>query len=322
MAIDGITDEQFDETRLVDVVAFGHQFHNFPAGLAQDLITLEREGAIYSHFADEAKGPDENDLWEFRYYRIQLTPPEVFQYVEAQLAYQEFHDAHAAGASFEAALDAISDSTIAERVRGYHDGGRSRLKDGTIIDLRGCAASFYPPGMEALLCGRRRDRYEELVELGTARDRLALVMQVLNNFPLSARLLENRQRDRAAFEMTSEYDAQDLLYAILRCVFEDAKREEWTPQRAGSAKRIDIVIPSIDVVIEVKFVRSSSHARNVADELRVDFECYHDRPECKHLVALVLDPKQHLADPSQFSDDLSGLRQKNGHSFEVSVLVR
>jgi hypothetical protein len=29
-----------------------------------------------------------------------------------------------------------------------------------------------------------------------------------------------------------------------------------------------------------------------------------------------------FADPAQFGADLSGLRQKMGHSFEVSVLVR
>lgn len=54
----------------------------------------------------------------------------------------------------------------------------------------------------------------------------------------------------------------------------------------------------------------------------VDFECYHGRPECHHLIALVIDPSHHIPDPAQFGDDLSGVRQKDEHNFDVSVLVR
>jgi hypothetical protein len=143
-----------------------------------------------------------------------------------------------------------------------------------------------------------------------------------NNFPRAARILRERQRNRPPFVVANEYDVQDLLYALLRSVLEDARREEWTPSQAGSAKRIDVVIPSSDVVVEAKFVRSRQHGRTVADELRVDFECYHEHQNCKYLIALVHDPSGHLSDPEQFSTDLSGLRQKGDHSFDVTVLVR
>ena len=79
-----------DDSQLVDITAFGHRFEDYPAGLAENLITLEKEGAIYAHFADREKGPDEDDNWSFRYYRIPFLPPEIFEYVEASLAYQEF----------------------------------------------------------------------------------------------------------------------------------------------------------------------------------------------------------------------------------------
>lgn len=310
-----------DEFRLVDIHAFGHRLKDYPSGLAEDLITLERESAIYAHFADDAKGPDDEGQWEFRYYRIPLRPTEIVQYVEASLAYQEFHAAVEHGAGFAEALTAISDPDIAQRVRDY-DGGATMLDDGTTVDIHGCPASFYPEGMEALLCGGQRDRYEELPALGETRDRLAQLMQILNNFPLAARILRDRQRGRPAFVLENEYDIQDLLYAVIRMVFEDAKREEWTPQRAGSAKRVDVTIVSIGAIVEAKYVRDERHAKHVADELRIDFECYHDRPDCRHLIAFVMDPRGYIADPAQFGADLSGLRQKMGHSFEVSVLVR
>jgi hypothetical protein len=75
-------------------------------------------------------------------------------------------------------------------------------------------------------------------------------------------------------------------------------------------------------VVEAKFVRDAKHAKSVADELRIDFESYHAHSGCKQLIALVYDPGLYLPDPQQFEIDLSGLRQKGDHSFEVTVLVR
>jgi len=117
---------------LVEGCAFGHSFLEL-RGNIEDLITLERDGAIYSHFWHE-------ESQAFRYYRIRLLPKEIFEYVEAQLARQEFIKATMDGADLEGALAAISNAEIRERVRSYGNYGHSRLKDGTEVDLRGCAA--------------------------------------------------------------------------------------------------------------------------------------------------------------------------------------
>jgi hypothetical protein len=307
------------EIDAVSFSAFGHQWTDYPAGLAEDLITLEREGAVYSHFADPgSEQPDGTAT--FSYYRIPLLPSETYQFVEASLAYQEFHQALTAGGDFEEALAAISNPEISQRVKIYD--GYARGANDEVVDIRGCHASFYPDGMEELLCGGMRNRYEALPEIEAGRDRLALVMQIANSFPTVSRMLATRGHGRPAFVIENEYDVQDLLFSIFRSVFEDAQREEWTPRRAGSAKRIDMVIPSINVVIETKLVRDKTHARTVADELRVDFECYHDHPNCSELIAVCVDPGQLVADPTQFEKELSGLRKKQEHEFNVTVLVR
>lgn len=179
----------FGPAQTVTFEAFGHAWIDYPAGLAEDLATLEREGAVYNHFVDPgSEQPDGTAT--FSYYRVPLFPAETFQYVEASLAYQEFHAARAGGASFDEALEAISDPEIAERVRTY--GGYGELDDGTREDIRGCHASFYPDGMEELLCGHERDRYEALPEVEPSRERLALVMQVVNAFSVVERILKNR----------------------------------------------------------------------------------------------------------------------------------
>lgn len=297
----------------VEVTAFGHTFQDFRGNTA-DLVTLEREGAIYSHFWDE-------ESQAFRYYRIRFLPKEIFQYVEAHLTRQQFLNAEASGADFKEALNAISDPEIRERVRSYGDCGHTVLQDGTEADLRGCLASFLPAGMEELVRGQRPDRYELLPEIADD-NKIALILGTIDNFPVVRRFLSDRKHGRPNFPMQNEYDTQDLLFSVLRSVFHDASPEEWTPPHGSSSKRIDIVIPSIETVIEVKHVRDKRHAKTVANELKVDIESYHVHPKCKALVAFVHDPEQHIVDPGPIMRDLSGRRVKGDSEFDVHVLVR
>lgn len=298
-----------DSSLYIDIDAFGHRFHIL-RGNAEDLITLERESAIYSQFWDEVHQV-------FREVKIKFLPGEVFQYVEANLAKQRFDFAAESGAGFEEALAAIGNDEIANRVRSYE----ASLKDGTIVDIRGCLASFFPPGMEELVCGGREDRYEYLPNLNVV-DKRSLVATVLNTFPTICRFLAQREQGRPNFLVENEYDVQDLLFAQLRPLFEDLKREEWTPKHAGSAKRMDLVIPSEGIVVEVKIVRNKSHAKSFCDELKIDIESYHSYQNCKTLFAFVFDPKSLVVDPEQISADLDGLRVKGTTSFDVRVLIR
>lgn len=302
-----------DSYEWITGMAFGHHFREL-RGNIEDLVTLEKEGAIYSHFWDE-------ETEAFRYHRIRLLPKEIFEYVEAHVARQEFLAAEEAGASFEEALAAITRPEIRERVRSYCNFGTMPMKDGTVVDIRGCAASFYTPELEQLVCGQRRDRYEVLPEISPA-NREALVIGAIDNFPVIRRIIAERKHGRQAFPIENEYDVQDLLFCILRSVFADARIEDWTPMHAGTSKRIDIVIPSLRVVLETKFVRDGRHARMIADELKIDIESYHSHPSCGTLIAFVHDPHQHIVDPEQIMRDLSGHREKGKASFNVEVLVR
>ena len=301
------------ETKQIEATVFGHRFNALP-GHIEDLITLEKEGAIYSHFWDD-------EAQTFRYYRIPFLPAEIYQYVEAHVAKQQFDNAVDRGANFEEALAAISNPAIAERVRSYANYGHGQLRDGTEADIRGCAASFYPPEMEELVCGLRRDRYQLLPDL-KGLDKPSLLIQMLDYFPVLARSMSTRGHGRPAYVIENEYDVQDLLYVAVRAVFDDARTEDWTPKHAGASKRIDIVVPSAETVIETKMVRDVSHGRCIGDELKVDIESYHAHPSCKRLLALVYDPRSHIVDPSSITKDLSGMRVKGSHSFDVQVLVR
>ena len=82
------------------------------------------------------------------------------------------------------------------------------------------------------------------------------------------------------------------------------------------------MIPSIELVIEVKYIRDAAHAKKIADELKVDIESYHSYPKCKNLVGFVFDPLGFIVDPDIIMNELSGPRTKGSSSFNVHIFVR
>jgi len=298
----------------VNVRAFGREFKRLLPGNAENLLTLEREGVLYEkQFASETE--DRINL-----YRIKLLPREIVRYVAGLKAQQEYFEAlEKYDGDKDKALAAVTDREIASEVELWK---HTKLRDGTEMDFRGCEASFLGKELEALICLRSHPERMELLPDVSAKDKLAVLLDVLGSISSGVSWLSNRAHGRPGYVVENEYDVQDLLYVILKPFFADARMEEFAPKHAGSAKRIDIVIPSVDIVIEVKFVRNESHAASVADEIKVDIESYHVHPNCKTLCVLVYDPQKLIADRYNFATDLSGLRILGGKEFETKVVVQ
>jgi hypothetical protein len=72
------------EPEFVSITAFGYTFERLLTGNAQDLKTLESEGAIYAEFAD--RDEDGKFLGSFTRYRVEFKPPEIVEYVQAHIA--------------------------------------------------------------------------------------------------------------------------------------------------------------------------------------------------------------------------------------------
>lgn len=311
--------EDQHQVRRVTIEAFGKTFKNMLPGNAEDLRTLEQEGAIYAEFADHDE--DGNFIGTFTRYRITLTPAEIYEYVESSVAEQQFAKAFRETGDFTAAVLAIEDEKYRKRVTEYGQYGNQPRKDGTTIDIRGCSASFLGPDLESLVCGGEPDRYERLPALGTQGNQEELVHQALKSVAISARRMATRSHGRPALTVVNEYDVQDLVEVALSAVFPKVEREEWTPQNAGSAKRIDLIVKGEGILIECKYVRDATHAKKIASELQIDFESYHWHPDCRRLFAYIYDPNHHIADPDSFAKDLNGLRKKQDHEFLVSVVI-
>ena len=129
--------------------------------------------------------------------------------------------------------------------------------------------------------------------------------------------LGKRQRRREPFQISDEYDLQDILHALLRLFFDDVRREEYTPSYAGKSSKIDFVIKLHQIVVESKMTRQGLRGNEVADELIIDIERYQKHPDCRTLFCLVYDPGHLIENPAALENDLSR-KEKN---IDVRVIV-
>jgi hypothetical protein len=289
---------------------FGRQFNHTDTELLQDLNTLETEGVVYGYkWQDKDSG--------FVYTRLCLTPAEIIDYVDAATAYEEFERHCQAAGDPSVALSRISNSKIRRRVEEYNEWTIEQDQP----DAMFCFAAFLGDHLGDLMCSIVPGRHEILGQSYTG-DRRFLLQEILAMFSQAVTFLDTRAGGRPAYKVEREQDVRDLLYSIVKCVFPDAKLEEFTLKHAGGTKRIDIVIPLLSIVIEIKFVRDAKHAKSVADELKIDFESYHVHPHCKTLIAYVWDGQNLVPDRSNFIKDLRGLRVKGDHRFNVEVMVK
>jgi hypothetical protein len=105
---------------------------------------------------------------------------------------------------------------------------------------------------------------------GGSIDSVAVVVAVGARMLDVERQLKDRHDSRPTITVKDEYDAQDLLNALLRAFFDDIRREEWSPSYAGGSSRIDFVLPRYRLGIELKYARESMTSKDLGEQLIVD----------------------------------------------------
>ena len=148
-----------------------------------------------------------------------------------------------------------------------------------------------------------------------------LLQTLLKGLPRAMHPLEHRRKDARSLTFESEYDIQDLIHSQLRPWVSDIRPEEFTPSYAGSATRMDFLLPDHKLVIEIKRVRDKTHAAKVGDELIVDIEHYRRHQCCDRLWCAVYDPDLLVKNPTGMISDLEGNRSTPDGSVSVHVLV-
>jgi len=149
-----------------------------------------------------------------------------------------------------------------------------------------------------------------------------LVRDILNNFSNAIqKIISGRRLNHPDFKIEDEYDVQDISYVILKSIFPNLREEDPIPKVGGKSTKIDLILREEKILIEVKMIKAKdSNETHFIEQLKVDFESYHECKWLRKLFCFVYDPYKKTRDISNFND-LNGERTKGEHNFNVEVIV-
>ena len=285
---------------------FGHRFKHLGESHVDDLMSLERERALYSdHWIESIK--------DFRHVRIALTDDEIAEYVRSMVALDKFLGSKKRWAREVRGIPA----DIATRADSY----KAETRDGkTFGPPWHCPAAFMGKHLESVICFDR-SRAQVIEEYGTAAF-LSSVRRVVDALTPAIRCFSERERGLKPWTIAREDDVRDLLYAMLRGTVSDMKREEPIPSRAGTSKVVDLFSQIARTLIEVKWVAKKGGWKKTLDEILVDIQTYGRHPECEHLIFVVIDAARAVSDGHLAESQLSGQQEIDGKRIQVTVYVR
>ena len=142
------------------------------------------------------------------------------------------------------------------------------------------------------------------------KDVEGLLEVIIRGLRRSMHPLTHRRKGSTPLTFHNEYDAQDLLHALLRPWINDIRPEEFTPSYAGSSTRMDFLLPAHALVIETKIVRDRAHAKTIGNELIIDIDHYRKHPDCKRLWCVIYDPEHFITNADGLRTDLEGERSQ------------
>jgi len=92
------------------------------------------------------------------------------------------------------------------------------------------------------------------------------------------------------WDVTSEREVQDIVWILLRAVFDDLVEEEPLPRLGHSSYRSDFGLPRLGVLIEVKYARSATDFKKIEKEVIEDSVAYvRDRITYQEIVVFIYD---------------------------------
>ncbi len=83
-----------------------------------------------------------------------------------------------------------------------------------------------------------------------------------------------RSSQARQWHIENEYHVQNLLYFLLAPFFADIREEEYTPSVGQKQPRVDLAIPSLKLVIEIKFWYAKDKPQKVIGEIAEDTSLY------------------------------------------------
>jgi hypothetical protein len=108
--------------------------------------------------------------------------------------------------------------------------------------------------------------------------------------------------------VTAEREVQDILWLVLRSVFDDVVEEETLPKVGHSTYRADFGIPSLGVLIEVKYARKGSDFKTIETEVMIDSVAYlHGVTAYREIVVFIYDASASIQEHDTTAAALRGI---------------
>lgn len=136
-----------------------------------------------------------------------------------------------------------------------------------------------------------------------------LLEQYLNDFYLFLEAFKEIKPDKRAtytaedlqtIQIKNEYDLQHLLYAVLKPLYKEA-RKEVTEDSGVGAIRSDIRIASLNAIIEAKCTRKSMGLKKLTEELEADIVHY----KADYIYFYIYDKEKIIKDRQNFETNFN-----------------
>nr|VFK24393.1 MAG: hypothetical protein BECKLFY1418C_GA0070996_11765 [Candidatus Kentron sp. LFY] len=106
---------------------------------------------------------------------------------------------------------------------------------------------------------------------------LAIVKQLCERLPKTTSILEKRTRkNKQPYEISDEYDVQDLLHSLLRGFVKYSIQQETPLPKVAGAKssRADLLIEDLGILIEIKYAHGPNDQKRIFEEYSQDLVLY------------------------------------------------
>ncbi|MEV6603518.1 hypothetical protein [Kutzneria sp. NPDC051319] len=115
---------------------------------------------------------------------------------------------------------------------------------------------------------------------------------VLRRFPAALRRWrwdDDTLKDPIRWRIDAEREVQDILWIMLRAVFDDVVDEDTLAKLGRSSYRADFGLSRLALLIEVKYVRMSSEFKKIEQEVMVDSVAYLKDERYKEIIVFIYD---------------------------------
>jgi hypothetical protein len=150
------------------------------------------------------------------------------------------------------------------------------------------------------------------------------LLEALNAFPTLVGYLNGRRSSGGPIVIVSEAGVQDLIYVSLKPMFPDMVYEEPTKKGSVGYSVGDFSVPSLKLILEVKFISARQDVKTKADEISEDIWKYTTQTDCERVVFFVYDPYLLIPDRVNYAHSLSaipGAFRSKGREVEIITLV-